>query len=143
MVEVIDNTDLVMVHENETGIFGYSAENCADIISTINSDKLRLVYDPGNFVWGGKITDNIKSCWPIMKPYVVHVHIKDWKKDETVGSIPGKGDGQIPELLQESIHLIVCANAHPYIVPQSILIEPANKYLFFFKVQVKLLSSDF
>lgn len=100
-VEVIEDVDIVMVHENETDIYGHSAENCVDLVETINSPKLRLVYDPGNFVWGRGIVDNIKSCWPQMKPYVVHVHIKDWRLGAGIGSIPGQGDGQIAELLQE------------------------------------------
>ena len=101
-VELLKNVDVTMVHENETKIYGHSAKNCAEIIETINSPKLRLVYDPANFVWGEKITNNIESCWPIMKSYVVHVHIKDWKLgSKDVGSIPGEGDGQIKELLAE------------------------------------------
>ncbi|MBD3320125.1 MAG: TIM barrel protein, partial [Chitinivibrionales bacterium] len=44
-VALIENTDIVMVHENETGIYGHSAQNCTDIAETINSPKLRLVYD--------------------------------------------------------------------------------------------------
>ena len=101
-VQIIENTNVVMVHENETDIYGHSAENCVDLAKTINSPKLRLVYDPGNFVWGQKITNNIESCWPLMKPYVVHIHIKDWKLDsKDIGSIPGEGDGQIKELLAE------------------------------------------
>lgn len=100
-VEVIEDVDIVMVHENETNIYGHSTENCVDIIEAVNSPKLRLVYDPGNFVWGQGIVDNIKSCWPKMKSYVVHVHIKDWQLGADIGSIPGQGDGQIAELLQE------------------------------------------
>jgi len=101
-VQIIENTNVIMVHENETDIYGHSAENCVDLAKTINSPKLRLVYDPGNFVWGQKITNNVESCWPLMKPYVVHVHIKDWKLgSKDIGSIPGKGDGQIKELLAE------------------------------------------
>jgi 3-dehydroshikimate dehydratase len=101
-VQIIENTNVVMVHENETDIYGYSAENCVDLAKTINSPKLRLVYDPGNFVWGQKITNNVESCWPLMKPYVVHIHIKDWKLgSKDIGSIPGEGDGQIKELLAE------------------------------------------
>jgi sugar phosphate isomerase/epimerase len=100
-VAVMEDTDVIMVHENETGIYGHTAENCVDIAKTVDSPKLRLVYDPANFVWGQKIKDNIEKCWPLMKPYVVHIHIKDWKIGEDIGSIPGEGDGQIKELLAE------------------------------------------
>ena len=100
-VEIIRDVNVIMVHENETDIYGHSAENCVDIAKTVNSPKLRLVYDPGNFVWGQKTKDNVKSCWPLMKPYVAHIHIKDWKVGEDVGSIPGEGDGQIRELLAD------------------------------------------
>jgi len=103
-IEVLtkEDVDVTMVHENEAKIYGHTAEHCVDIVETINSPKLRLVYDPANFVWAEKITDNVKSCWPVMKPYVVHIHIKDWKLGaKDVGSIPGEGDGQIKELLAE------------------------------------------
>ena len=101
-VEMLKGIDVTMVHENEAHIYGHSARNCVDIAKAINSPKLRLTYDPANFVWAEGITDNVESCWPLMKPYVVHVHIKDWKLGaKDVGSIPGEGDGQIKELLAE------------------------------------------
>jgi len=101
-VELLTDVDVTMVHENEAKIYGHTAEQCVDIVKTIDSPKLRLVYDPANFVWGEKITNNVEVCWPVMKPYVVHVHIKDWKLGaKDVGSIPGEGDGQIKELLAE------------------------------------------
>ena len=104
-VEIINNIDVVMVHENDADIFGHSAVNCADMIRTVDSPKLRLVYDPANFVWAEKITDVMQSCWPLMKPYVVHVHIKDWQLGAEVASLPGEGDGQIRELLGELAEL--------------------------------------
>lgn len=101
-VEAVSDVDVTMVHENEAHIYGHTAENCADLIETIGSPKLRLAYDPANFVWGEKITRNIEVCWPIMQPYVVHIHIKDWKLgSKDIGSLPGQGDGQIKELLAE------------------------------------------
>jgi sugar phosphate isomerase/epimerase len=100
-VEIIKDVDVILVHENEVGIYGHSAENCVELIKAVNSPKLRLAYDPANFITSDGMTDNIKSCWPLMKPYVVHIHIKDWKVDADVGSIPGEGDGQIKELLGE------------------------------------------
>jgi sugar phosphate isomerase/epimerase len=101
-VQVVEGSDVTMVHENEAHIYGHTAENCADLVKTIGSDRLRLAYDPANFVWGEKITNNVEVCWPVMKPYVVHIHIKDWKLGSPdIGSVPGQGDGQIKELLAE------------------------------------------
>lgn len=117
-VEVLNDVNVTMVHENEANIYGHTAENCVDLIETINSPKLRLVYDPANFVWGEKITNNVESCWPLMKPYVVHVHIKDWKLGaKDVGSIPGEGDGQIEELLAElaAINYDGCLTMEPHL----------------------------
>ena len=86
----------------QTLMTGQSAKNCVDIVESVNSTHLKLSYDPGNFVWGNKITDNVISCWPLMKHHVVHVHIKDWKLGCTdIGAMPGEGDGQILELLKE------------------------------------------
>lgn len=101
-VRLLEGTDLVMVHENESEIFGSSPENCVDLVRSIGSPRFRLAYDPANFVWGQKLKNNVEVCWPRMKPYVVHVHIKDWKLgSEHVGSMPGEGDGQIRMLLEE------------------------------------------
>ncbi len=100
--DLLSGTDVIMAHENEAGIYGHSAKNCVDIVESINSPKIRLVYDPANFVWSENITDNVESCWPLMKPYIVHIHIKDWKPgSKDTGSIPGQGGAQIKELLAE------------------------------------------
>lgn len=91
-----------LVHENEVGIFGHSAGNCAKIAERVASPALSLAYDPANFVWGEGIVDNVTSCWPIMKDHVTHVHIKDWKLgSKDTGSLPGEGDGQIQMLVRE------------------------------------------
>lgn len=100
-LEIIKNTALVLVHENEAHIYGHSAENCADLIQAIGSPQLRLAYDPANFVFEYGIADNLRHCWPHMKPYVSHIHIKDWKLGETTGCLPGRGDAQIEDLLRE------------------------------------------
>ena len=101
-LEVLTGTNVMMVHENEANIYGHSAANCVDLVKTVDSPKLRLAYDPANFVWGEKITNNVEVCWPLMKPHVVHIHIKDWKLGaKDIGSMPGQGDGQIKELLAE------------------------------------------
>ena len=117
-VEVLADANVTMVHENEAHIYGHTADNCVDLVKTIDSPKLRLVYDPANFVWGEKMTNNVEVCWPVMKPYVVHIHIKDWKLGAAdVGSIPGEGDGQIRELLTElaAINYDGCMTMEPHL----------------------------
>ena len=48
--------------------------------------------------------NNVEVCWPLMKPYVTHIHIKDWKLGSTdIGSLPGEGDGQIEQLIKELV----------------------------------------
>ena len=98
---LLENTKITMVHENEANIYGHTAQNCVDMAEAVSNNHFKLAFDSANFVWGEQITDNITSCWPIMKPHVVHIHIKDWVIGAKVGSIPGQGDGQIKELLTE------------------------------------------
>ena len=117
-VEILKGVDVAMVHENEANIYGHSAKNCVDLVKAVDSPKFQLAYDPANFVWAESILDNVKSCWPLMKPYVVHVHIKDWKLGaKDVGSIPGEGDGQIKELLGElaAINYDGCLTMEPHL----------------------------
>ena len=97
---LLAGSDIIMVHENEADIYGCSAAHCADIAQSVASPNLKLVYDPGNFVWSGSITNNMAVCWPAVSSFVAHVHIKDWKLGSIdTGSIPGEGDGQVKELL--------------------------------------------
>ena len=101
-VELLKDVDIILVHENEAHTYGHMAEHCVELVEAMNSPKLRLAYDSANFVVSEGITNNIEVCWPLMKPYVVHVHIKDWKLGaKDVASIPGEGDAQIRELLAE------------------------------------------
>lgn len=103
-INYLKGTDgnIQLVHENEANIFGHNAMNCALMARSLDPEYFGLVYDPANFVWGEKITDNMSSCWRELAPYVCHIHIKDWKLgDKETGVIPGEGDGQIPELFRQ------------------------------------------
>ena len=101
MSQIVKGSDIILVHENESHIYGHSAENCVEIAKSLNSPNLRLAYDPANFVWGDDITDNVTRCYPIMEPYISHIHIKDWKLgSKDIGSLPGEGDGQIDLLIK-------------------------------------------
>lgn len=95
-VDYIQNRNVVLVHENEKGIYGEKGRECLDLMKTINSPKLRSAFDFANFVQvGERPLDN----WPGLKPYTVHIHIKDALL-QTGKVVPaGQGDGQIEPIL--------------------------------------------
>lgn len=97
-VNAVQGEDVLLLHENEGGyIYGQAPENCLDIVETIGSEKLKVIYDPGNFVYAGF---DALSSYHILKDYIEHVHIKDSAGKETV--VPaGEGKVQYPEILHE------------------------------------------
>ena len=95
-VKYVKDHPVVLIHENEKAIYGEKGKECLDLMKTIESPKLRSAFDFANFVQAGeKPLDN----WPSLKPYSVHIHIKDaMLKDGKV--VPaGQGDGQVEPVL--------------------------------------------
>jgi sugar phosphate isomerase/epimerase len=98
-VAYIENRNVTMVHENEKGIFGEKGKTCLQLMSGVNSPKLRTAFDFANFVQAKeKPLDN----WPGLKPFTTHIHIKDaLLKDASV--VPaGEGDGDIEAIVVDA-----------------------------------------
>lgn len=99
MVDYVKGRNVTLVHENEKDIFGEKGAQCLDMMQAVNSPQFRTAFDFANFVQAGeKPLDN----WPGLKPYTVHVHVKD----AVLGSgriVPaGQGDGQIGPILSDA-----------------------------------------
>jgi len=97
--DYVKNHNVVLVHENEADIYGEKGRECVDIMKSVNSPKLRSAFDFANFVIAGeRPMDN----WPSLKPYTVHIHVKDAVlKDKKI--VPaGQGDGDIPAILKDA-----------------------------------------
>lgn len=90
---------VTLVHENERGIYGEGAENCLDLLDTVESDSLMACFDPANFVQCGEIP--YPDAFEKLKAWLAHVHVKDARAQD--GSIvpPGEGDGGWPQILRE------------------------------------------
>ena len=95
-VDYIKNQSVILLHENEVGIYGARGPECLDLMKTIDSPKLRNAFDFANFVQTG---DHPLDNWPGLKPYTVHIHIKDamWGSGTVVPA--GQGDGQVEPIL--------------------------------------------
>ena len=92
---------VTLLLENEKGIVGDTLDRCVKLVDAIDSPHLVFLWDPANFVQVGeeRITER---GWPLLGSRVGYVHIKDCKLNGSVKAA-GKGDGQIPELLDRLI----------------------------------------
>lgn len=97
MAETAKDYPITLLHENEKDIYGDIARRCYDILSAINSPKLRATFDPANFVQCGEKT--YPEAYTLLKDYVEYIHIKDaLYKDNSV--VPaGQGDGCVKEII--------------------------------------------
>lgn len=98
-IEYIKNRKPVLVHENEKGIYGDIGSRCVDLMQAVNSPKLRTAFDFANFVQCGEKPIN---NWPSLKPYTVHIHIKDALLGSGKVVPAGEGDGNIKEILADA-----------------------------------------
>lgn len=97
MCALAEHEDIVLLHENEKGIYGDIAPRCADILKTVNSERLRAVFDPANFVQCGQKT--FPDAFDMLAPYVEYMHIKDALADGSV--VPaGMGEGRVSDILK-------------------------------------------
>lgn len=97
MAEIAGENDIVLLHENEKGIYGDTPERCKDILSSVDSKNLRAVFDPANFVQC--FVETYPYAFYMLKPYIEYMHIKDARGSKVVPA--GMGDGHIEEILNE------------------------------------------
>lgn len=98
-IDYIGSRGIVMVHENEKGIFGDIGARCVDLLMSINSPKLRAAFDFANFVQCG---EDPAANWPPLKPFTVHFHIKDAQRGSGKVVPAGHGDGKIGPILADA-----------------------------------------
>jgi len=88
---------MILLHENEKGIYGDTAERCLDVIKEVGSGNLRVVFDPANFVQVGD--KPFTTAFPLLEPHLTYLHIKDAYAATGKETVAGAGDGEIEQLL--------------------------------------------
>ena len=83
---------IILLHENEKGIYGDIGTRCAEIMETLACDNFRAVFDPANFVQCGEDT---MVCFEALKPYIGYMHVKDANLSDGKVVPAGKGDGNV------------------------------------------------
>jgi len=104
--ELAKANGLRLLHENEHRIYGDSIDRVLDLAHTVGRvyfpQAFGLVYDAANYVFCGyKPLD----AWHRTKKWTVHLHIKDWIPGDEKGSIPGEGQGHLPEVIADAVQM--------------------------------------
>jgi sugar phosphate isomerase/epimerase len=84
---------IVLLHENEKGIYGDTPERVLDIMETVDSPALRVAWDNANFVQVG--VKPYTEGYAMLRPYLEYFQVKDAMA--TTGEVvpSGEGDGEL------------------------------------------------
>ncbi len=97
MTERARAAGVVLVHENDTGLYGDTAERCVDLLRTIDDPHLRAAFDPANFIQCGE--EPYPAAYNALRQWISYVHVKDAQSDGQV--VPaGRGVARWPEILR-------------------------------------------
>lgn len=89
--------DVVLLHENEKGIYGDTAERCADLMRELGCRHFQAVFDPANFVQCGQDT---KEAYEALRNFIAYVHVKDAREEDGNVVPAGAGDGNVGHILK-------------------------------------------
>ncbi|MFJ4027447.1 sugar phosphate isomerase/epimerase family protein [Paenarthrobacter sp. NPDC089989] len=91
------NERIVLLHENEKGIYGDTPERVLDMMEAVNSPALRVAWDNANFVQVG--VKPYTQGYALLRPYLEYFQVKDAlaSTGEVVPS--GEGDGELDETI--------------------------------------------
>jgi sugar phosphate isomerase/epimerase len=98
-IEYVKGSDIILLHENEKDIYGDTPERCLDLITSLSSPNLKLIFDPANYIQCH--VETYPYAFHLLKDEVIYYHIKDAmaKTGKVVPS--GYGDGQIKAIIKE------------------------------------------
>ena len=96
-IKAAEGTGVCLLHENEKDIYGDLAIRCLDLVETLGSDKVKLIFDPANFIQCNE--NNYPHAYELLKDYIVYMHIKDAVRSDGHVVPAGYGDGCVREIL--------------------------------------------
>jgi L-ribulose-5-phosphate 3-epimerase len=96
-IDAARGSELILLHENEKGIYGDTAGRCRDLLESLNCSYVKATFDPANFVQCGEET--YPRAFELLRKHIAYLHIKDARKQDGTVVPAGQGDGKLPEIL--------------------------------------------
>jgi sugar phosphate isomerase/epimerase len=98
LAEAAADSNVILVHENEKEIYGDIPRRCLDIVTSVDSPKLQLAWDPANFVQVG--VRPLTEGYSMLRPHVGYIQIKDALLADGTVVVAGAGDGEVVETIR-------------------------------------------
>ena len=101
MAQAAQAADIVLLHENESRIYGEKPEGVKDIFASVRSEHLKGIFDPANFV-SAAVAPYDEGWTQGLAELTHYFHIKDKVPGAKTCVPAGEGEGQIPETLADA-----------------------------------------
>lgn len=89
---------VVLLHENEKGIYGDTPERVLDLVTAVDSPAFRLAWDPANYVQVGVVP--FPEAFEALRPYTDYVQVKDAVLGTGEIVVAGEGDGRVRDTVR-------------------------------------------
>lgn len=98
MVNYAIQQDVILLHENEKGIYGDIGTRCYKLMERFSCDHFKAVFDFANFVQCGQDT---LEAYEMLKPNIAYIHIKDALFADGQVMPAGWGQGNVKKILED------------------------------------------
>ncbi|MCR4952734.1 MAG: sugar phosphate isomerase/epimerase [Treponema sp.] len=97
MLDLAEKEGILLVHENEKGIYGDTDERCMELYNHFGG-RLGIAFDPANYV---QCKVNPKNAYELQKDTITYFHMKDALFADGSVVCVGNGDGSVPFILED------------------------------------------
>lgn len=96
-LKAAEGSGIILLHENEKGLYGDIPERCLRLLKTLDSPYARAIFDASNFVQCD--VNTYPDAYELLKDYIEYLQIKDAKFSDHHVVPAGYGDGKVDEIL--------------------------------------------
>ena len=90
--------NVVLLHENEKGIYGEKAAECKEIMDAFRGEHFKAIFDFANFIQADQDT---LEAYELLKEDIAYIHVKDAIKGTGQVVPAGMGDGNVEAILKK------------------------------------------
>ncbi len=97
-VEYAKERGVVLLHENEKGIYGDIASRCKELFDAFYCDNFKCTFDFANFV---QCQQDTLEAYDMLENTIEYIHIKDARLEDGTVVPAGHGDGHVEAILRK------------------------------------------